>query len=51
MSLYNFEEVPKLYTERLRLRRIVPTDLAAWAEIWNSPQVMRYMIDFETVPS
>ena len=51
MSLYNFEEVPELCTERLRLRRIVPADLPAWAEIWNSPQVMRYLIDFETVPS
>ena len=51
MAAFDFEDVPELCTDRLRLRRIVASDLAAWAEIWNSPQVMRYLIDFETMPN
>lgn len=51
MTPFNFEDTPDLGTERLRLRRIVASDLPAWSEIWNSSQVMRYLIDFETVPS
>ena len=50
MAAFDFADVPDLCTDRLRLRRIVASDLPAWAEIWNSPQVMRYMIDFETMP-
>ena len=51
MAGFDFEETPVLCTARLRLRRIVPADLHAWAEIWNNPQVMRHLIDFDSVPS
>lgn len=50
MAAFDFDVVPDLCTQRLRLRRIVAGDLPAWAEIWNSPDVMRYLIDFETMP-
>ena len=51
MVKYSFDAIPAIHTERLRLRQIMPADLHAWSEIWNSPQVMRYLIDFETTPS
>ena len=47
---FDFEQVPVLETERLRLRRIVASDLAAWAEIWQSPRVRRYLLEFESAP-
>lgn len=48
--VFEFEEAPVLETERLRLRRIVASDLAAWAEIWQSAEVRRYLLEFETAP-
>lgn len=51
MSLaFDFEEVPLLETERLRLRRILASDLAAWAAIWQCDKVRRYLLEFEDAP-
>jgi [ribosomal protein S5]-alanine N-acetyltransferase len=50
MSGFNFETFPILETERLKLRRITPDDTQAWLAVWNHPEVLRYLIDFETTP-
>lgn len=47
---FDFNEAPVLQTERLRLRRILPSDLAAWAEIWQCASVRRYLLEFEGAP-
>ncbi len=47
---FNFEETPTLETERLRLRRILPSDLAAWAAIWQRDRVRQYLLEFESAP-
>ncbi|MDE2859448.1 MAG: GNAT family N-acetyltransferase [Chloroflexota bacterium] len=47
---FDFEETPVLETKRLRLRRILPSDLAAWAEIWQCASVRRYLLEFEGSP-
>jgi len=50
MSAFNFETFPILETDRLTLRRITPDDTQAWLAVWNNPDVLRYLIDFETTP-
>ena len=50
MASFDFQSVPVLETERLLLRRIAASDLPAWAEIWQSPQVRQYLVEFETAP-
>ncbi|MCY4536659.1 MAG: GNAT family protein [Chloroflexi bacterium] len=47
---FDFEEAPILESERLRLRRIHPSDLAAWAEIWQCARVRQYLLEFEGAP-
>ncbi len=47
---FDFEEVPLLETERLCLRRIRASDLAAWAAIWQCDKVRRYLLEFEAAP-
>lgn len=42
-----FHAFPELETERLRLRRILPEDAEAWLAVWDHPDVMRYLIDFD----
>lgn len=42
-----FDTFPTLETSRLRLRRIVPGDAAAWLKVWINPDVMRYLAGFE----
>lgn len=48
MSMYDFEVYPVLETERLILREIRPDDAVAWQDVFNHPDVMRYLIDFDT---
>ena len=48
MSTFNFETFPILETDHLTLRRITPDDKQAWLAVWNNPDELRYMIDFET---
>lgn len=50
MTLFDFETFPILETERLTLRRITPDDTQAWLAVWNHPEVLRYLFDFETTP-
>jgi len=50
LKAFDFGTVPILETERLLLRRIRADDLSAWLDIWNHPDVRRYLIDFETAP-
>jgi [ribosomal protein S5]-alanine N-acetyltransferase len=50
MSLFKFENFPILETQRLILRRITDDDTQAWFAVWNHPNVLRYLIDFETPP-
>jgi len=47
---FDFTDFPVLQTERLTLRRIVPTDLQDWLAVWTNEDVLRYLIDFDTVP-
>ena len=47
---FQFDEVPELETERLRLRRITADDLDDWMAVWHSPGVLDYLIDFEGAP-
>lgn len=46
MSSFDFSTFPDLETERLILRRIVPADAETWLNLWNNPDVMRYLTDF-----
>lgn len=48
---FDFSEVPTLETERLTLRRISERDCAAWLEVWKSPGVVDYLIEFESTPN
>jgi len=50
MTHFDFTEFPILTTERLTLRRIVKTDVRDWLAVWNNADVLRHLIDFETVP-
>lgn len=50
MSVFDFETFPTLETERLKLHRITLDDTQAWLAVWNNPDVLRYLIDFETTP-
>jgi [ribosomal protein S5]-alanine N-acetyltransferase len=50
MTTFNFDDFPILETDRLKLRRITSDDTPAWLDVWTSPDVLRYMIDFETKP-
>ncbi len=50
MNSFDFEDVPTLETKRLNLRRITPDDTTAWLAVWSNPDVLRYLIDFETTP-
>ncbi len=50
MTTFNFEAFPTLETDRLVLRRITPDYTTAWLAVWNNPDVLRYLIDFETTP-
>lgn len=45
-ALFQFDHFPELETERLRLRRITPDDLQDWLTIFNHPDVIRYLVDF-----
>lgn len=47
MPAFDFETFPELETGRLRLRRITPGDAGAWLEVWNHPDVLRYLLEFE----
>lgn len=47
---FNFEEAPVLETERLLMRRIRASDLAAWAEILQCANVRQYLLEFEEAP-
>ena len=47
---FQFDEVPVIETERLRLRRISADDLDDWMAVWHSPGVLDYLIDFEGEP-
>jgi [ribosomal protein S5]-alanine N-acetyltransferase len=42
-----FDTFPILETERLRLRRVVAADAGAWLAVWNDPDVMRYLVEFD----
>ncbi len=48
MPTFTFETFPTLETERLILRRIVRADADAWLAVHDHPEVMRYLIDFDT---
>lgn len=50
MTNFDFTEFPILKTDRLTLRRIIEQNTSDWLAVWNSPDVLRYMIDFETDP-
>ena len=50
MTDFDFAEIPKLETERLLLRRIIMDDHRDWLEVWNSPGVLDYLIDFDDAP-
>lgn len=45
MSIW--QTFPELETERLRLRQIVADDTATWLALFNQPDVIRYLIDFD----
>ena len=47
LTTFTFEIFPVLETDRLRLRRITANDADAWLDVWNHPDVMRYLVDFE----
>ena len=47
MTPFAFTSFPVLETGRLRLRRILPADADAWLAVWNHPDVMRHLIDFQ----
>jgi ribosomal-protein-alanine N-acetyltransferase len=42
-----FDSFPILETPRLRLRQIAKSDAAAWLAVWNHPEVMQFLVDFE----
>lgn len=50
MTNFNFDTFPILKTERLTLRQITMNDTQDWLSAWNHPEVLRYLIDFETEP-
>jgi ribosomal-protein-alanine N-acetyltransferase len=47
LNTFAFETFPELETEHLRLRRILPDDVEAWLAVFNHPNVLRFLIDFE----
>jgi len=50
MTTFDFSDFPILETERLRLRRILPSDSEAWLAILQNDDVRRYLIDIEDNP-
>ena len=50
MAQFDFDETPRLETRRLLLRRITEGDRADWLEVWRSPGVLDYLIDFDGAP-
>ena len=47
MNSFDFTDFPALETERLQLRHIGSRDADAWLAVWNHPDVLRYLVDFE----
>lgn len=47
MPPFTFDTFPELETERLLLRRILPTDAADWARLFGHPDVTAYLVDIE----
>ena len=47
MSHFDFSTFPVLETERLILRRIMPSDAPAWFTVLDNPEVRRYLMDIE----
>ena len=50
MTEFDFAEIPTLETECLLLRRIHMDDHCYWLEVWKSPGVLDYLIDFDGAP-
>jgi [ribosomal protein S5]-alanine N-acetyltransferase len=46
-TAYHFDSFPELETERLRLREITADDASDWLAVWDHPDVMRYLVDFD----
>lgn len=50
MTPFDFSEFPILESDRLRLRRILPSDAEAWFGIFQNDEVRRYLVDFDDNP-
>ena len=47
MNTFDFTQFPIIETKRLILRRITKDDAHSWLAVYNQPDVMKYLIDFD----